>query len=297
MLAAGLDHAQRTALAQRLRRAARAGARRLGYHLVKADYYSPIPDLTELPADRGQRPDPMPGVDLRLAANLRYLESIASHLAEYAPPDRSPGTASGYYRNNGMYPALDGEVLYGIVRDLKPSRIVEIGAGFSTLVIKDALAANAGEAMPCEHRVFDPYPASVLAEKVDVTPVTAQQVPTETFTELETGDILFVDTTHTVKQGNDVLRLVLEVLPELVPGVVVHIHDFFRPFAYPRFFAELGLYWQEHFLVQAFLAFNADFEVLVACHALSRLHAAELEALIPNLPRPAPGSALWLRRL
>jgi hypothetical protein len=125
----------------------------------------------------------------------------------------------------------------------------------------------------------------------------AEDIPLEVFTELADGDVLFIDTTHTVKPGNDVLRLLLGILPALAPGVVVHIHDFFRPFEYPRFFFEAGSYWQEQYLVQAFLAFNEQFEVLIANHALGRLESDRLRAVIPGLPAgPPPGSALWLRR-
>jgi hypothetical protein len=76
----------------------------------------------------------------------------------------------------------------------------------------------------------------------------------------------------------------------------VHIHDFFRPFEYPRFFIdEHGMYWQEHYLVQALLSGSSRYEVLLANHALGRLRRDRLAALIPGLPRVPPGSALWLR--
>jgi hypothetical protein len=278
-------------------RAARALARRLGYHLVKADYYSPIPDVEALPESLWTEPAPMPGVDLRLDASLELLErDLAPFIAEYAPPDDPPGTAHGYHRSNSMYPAVDGEILYALVRHLQPGRIVEVGAGWSTRVIRDALERNE---TPCAHRIFDPSAAEVaerIGDSADLVALGAEQIGDEVFAELEAGDILFIDTTHTVKAGNDVLRLELEVLPTLAPGVVVHIHDFFRPFEYPRFLMEdFGVYWQEQYLLQAFLAFNERFEVLIANHALGRLRREGVAAVIGGLPDPSPGSALWLR--
>jgi methyltransferase family protein len=279
----------------------RAGARRLGYHLVKADYYSPIPDVDALPDELWTRPSPMPGVDLRLDAGIRLLEDeLAPFVREWDPPERLPGTAHGYYLSNGMYGHLDGQVLYALVRHLKPARVVEVGAGFSTLVFRDAAARNAADGRPFEHRVYDPYPAAVLANaarEVQIDPIGARDIPAGTFAALRAGDVLFIDTTHTVKPANDVLRLLLEVLPAVAPGVVVHVHDFFRPYEYPRFlFERHGLYWQEHYLLQAFLAFNDAFEVLLANHALVRAHRARVEAVVPGLPPVSPGSALWLRR-
>ena len=281
--------------------AARAAGRRLGFHVVRADYYSPIPDLDALPPAIWVEAAPTPGVELRIDASLAFLQGeLAPFIAEYAPPDGPPGTAHGYRRDNSMYGMVDGEVLYAMVRHLRPGRIVEIGAGWSTRVIRDAIDAIArdGRPVPC-HRIFDPHAGEVverLGDGLDLVPLPAQEIPTEAFDELIAGDILFIDTTHTVKPGGDVLRLILQVLPRLAEGVVVHIHDFFRPFEYPRFLMEeFGAYWQEQYLVQAFLAFNERFEVMIANHALGRLRRDEVAAVIPGLPAVCPGSALWLR--
>jgi hypothetical protein len=110
--------------------------------------------------------------------------------------------------------------------------------------------------------------------------------------------VLFVDTSHAVRLGGEVVRLVLEVLPGLAPGVLVHVHDVFRPFEYPRVLIErYNKHWQEHHLLQAFLAFNPRFRVLVAAHALARLRTAEVTALVPALrPGMAP-SAFWFEAL
>jgi predicted O-methyltransferase YrrM len=275
---------------------ARAVGRRLGYHVVRADHYSPIPDLEALPDALWDEAAPMPGVELRIEAAAALLErELAPFIAEYAPPAEPPGTAHGYHTHNPMYPAFDAEVLYAMVRHLKPARVVEVGAGFSTRVVRDALARH-----PAEHLVYDPDPAAAeRAGDAEVRPLRAQEIPLAEFSRLEAGDVLFIDTTHTVKAGGDVVRLVLEVLPSLAPGVVVHVHDFYRPFEYPRLLMErFRVVWQEHYLLQAFLAFNEAFEVLIANHALARLRPELVRAVVPGVGDGiAPGSALWLRRV
>ena len=291
-------------LGRRIRQSAyprlRRVAGRLGYDLVRGNYYSPVPDIEKLPERLWSDPPPMPGVDLALEPSLRFVQRfLRPFILEYAPPDEGPGTAHGYFRRNGLYPEVDGEILYSMVRHLAPRRIVEIGAGFSSLVISDALSRNNSDGLgSSERRVFDPYPSTVLAGAgVEAHVVRAEDIPDTVFAELESGDLLMIDTTHTVKAGGDVIRLVLGVLPALNSGVVVHIHDFFRPYEYPRwFFAEQGFCWQEQYLVQAFLALNPSYEVLVANHALARAYPAEVAALIPRLTVNAAGSALWLRR-
>jgi hypothetical protein len=93
-----------------------------------------------------------------------------------------------------------------------------------------------------------------------------------------------------------VVRLILEMLPVLAPGVTVHVHDVFLPFCYPEFMFDHGIHWQEQYLLQAFLAFNPRFEVAMANYALMRLRAEQVDALVPGLSRHVHGSALWLRR-
>ena len=276
-------------------RIARAVGRRLGYHVLRAGYYAPVPDLRELPDSIWEDAAPMPGVDLRLDESAAFLErDLAPFIAEYSPPHQPPGTAHGYFSDNPMYPKVDGEVLYAMIRHFAPKRIVEVGAGWSTRVIRDALRHH-----EARHLIFDPDPvAADRAGNAEVRPLRAQEIDPAVFAQLEAGDILFIDTTHTVKAGGDVLRLLLEVLPAVAPGVVVHIHDFFRPFEYPRFLMErFHQFWQEHYLLQAFLAYNAEFEVLIANHALGRLRGERLRAVVPGVPDGvSPGSALWLRR-
>ena len=118
----------------------------------------------------------------------------------------------------------------------------------------------------------------------------------EVFDALGVNDILFVDTTHTVKIGSEVNRIVLDVLPRLGAGVVVHFHDIFSPWEYHRHWIEGDWKWNEQYLLQAFLSMNPGYEVLVSCQALVREHADELAKLIPTLREESAPSAFWMRR-
>jgi hypothetical protein len=86
------------------------------------------------------------------------------------------------------------------------------------------------------YRAFDPFPTAIdasLPGLTDLACIDAQTVPEEVFAELTSGDMLVVDTTHTVKLGSEVNRIVLRVLPLLAPGVLVHFHDIYLPYEYP----------------------------------------------------------------
>jgi hypothetical protein len=275
-------------------------ARRAGFELVKRHFYSPLPDL-ELLEEVWERPAPMLGVDLGMERARRLMEEeLAPYLAEFRPPlERANG--DGFQLRNGSYENVDAETLYALLRHLKPTRVMELGSGNSSLVIGIASRRNASEGAPFQHKVFDPYPSELLARIEDVT-VTAAGVadidPAE-YSELVAGDVLFVDTTHTVKTGGDVPHIVLDVLPRLAPGVYVHFHDIFLPYEYPReWVVAKRRAWAEQYMLQAFLAFNTEFEVVLPLHALARAHLDVVRRHVPSWGGGGTGpGAFWIRRL
>ena len=99
-----------------------------------------------------------------------------------------------------------------------------------------------------------------------------------------------------MKIGGDVNYLFLEVLPRLEAGVIVHIHDIFLPFEYRRdWVKEKFLFWTEQYLLQAFLTFNSEFEVLMANGYLGHRYMEDLKATFANSPWWSGGS-FWMRR-
>ena len=291
----------RSALAIRAYRGARRAAERIGIQFVVKSFYSPIPDLRALPGDVFERRSALRGVDLALDRQAALVEGeLRSYLAEFAPPEQGTGHRGEFHLSNGSYPPVDADLLYALVRHLKPRRVLELGSGHSTLVACKAAAANARDGAETRIECFDPYPSVVSRSTPGVArlePVPAQEVPLAEFESLGAGDMLFVDTTHTVKLGSDVNFIVLEVLPLLAPGVVVHLHDVFLPREYPRPWVEdLGLIWTEQYLLQAFLAMNHGYEVLLSVNALAGEHPDVLAAAVGSWElRGLPG-AFWIRR-
>ncbi len=289
-----------------LRRALKTSTRWLGFDLVKRHFYSPVPDFDNIPDGYWERRSELGGLDFDTGRQLEFIErELVPHLADFNPP-RDRGPEAGFYLDNGTYGPVDAEVLYAMVRGGKPKRVIEIGSGFSSLVIGAALGANRAEGAEAEYEIIDPYPGSAshdmggekaLREVADLRVESVLDVPVEHFKSLGAGDILFVDATHTVKVGSDVNRVVLDVLPELNPGVSIHFHDVFLPREYPRRWVETEeWYWAEQYLLQAFLAFNDSFEILLAANTLSRDHSERLAELIPSSVSGAPPLALWIRR-
>jgi hypothetical protein len=285
------------AAAYRAYLAAHRAADRAGLHLVRASYDSPIPQRADRAAALG-RVSPMRGIAWDSAAQLAFVERELAPFLEEFRPSADPTAATGEFRlDNHTYDRVDAELLYAIVRWAQPAQHVELGSGYSTLVTARALQANG---RPDALRIYDPFPSPHVLARPDlaglVEPTAVQDLDERVVADLRAGDILFVDTSHTVKLGGDVNRIVLDLLPLVAPGVVVHFHDIFLPGEYSAGHLEHAHYWNEQYLLQAFLSGNPEWEVLVGAQALARDHPERLGQLIPSFgPGVSPG-AFWMRR-
>jgi predicted O-methyltransferase YrrM len=299
-LAAGLAKLQWRWGPESLPRSFRAWNTR-GVLPVPFHYYHPAFDATALPPSTWSRESALPGIDFRIEQQLALLDRFryAEELRQFP---LEGDIRVGFCYKNGMFGPGDAEVLYSIIRHVKPRRFVEIGSGCSTMLAKAALDRNRAEGKDADHICIEPYAAGWL-ESAGVTQVIRDRVENldpAFFRHLRENDILFIDSSHVVRTAGDVVFEYLEVLPRLQPGVLVHIHDIFLPFEYPLAWSrDLKWFWTEQYLVQAFLAFNKAFDVMLA---LSYLNAHHREALARIAPVYAGQSgvkpaSLWIRRM
>jgi hypothetical protein len=274
---------------------------RLGLQVVVKSFYSPIPDLKRIPESVWRRENKLAGIHFDLEQQIGYLDELRPYLAEFRPADQANGDSDTYFLENGSYGRVDADVLYAIVRAVKPKRIIELGSGYTTLVAAQACLENEREGAAAEYAAFDPFPGAARPDLPGLTEfarVPAEELPTERFAALRANDLLIVDTTHTVKMGGDVNHVVLDILPTLGSGVLVHLHDIFLPWEYPRKWAEdYGLYWNEQYLLQAFLSLNDEFKILCALYALARRRPDKLRELISSWRDDAVPGAFWIRRV
>jgi Methyltransferase domain len=273
-----------------------------GFDVVRRDYYSPVPDLSQLTEEVWTRRSRLGGLALDTEAAMAFVEdTLASAIAELDAPAQDPGVPGRFFLANHGFETVDAELLYAMVRTMRPRTVVELGSGYSTLLINLAAQRNDADGSPTAHEVYDPHPRPyIIGEELPapsrLTPISATDVTLDVFAGLTANDILFVDTTHTVKLASDVNYLILDVLPVLAPGVIVHFHDIFLPWEYPReWFEEMRWYWAEQYLLQAFLAFNPAFEILVPAHAVARSHPERLRAVVPSFHAGAGPGSMWLR--
>jgi hypothetical protein len=290
----------------------RAGER-AGVHVVPVHFYSQQPNVQELERTRAiwARPSAMPGIaadpDAQVAALRRIClpyqrEYTAQHTFDYA-------TERGFGRGYGL---IEAEALHGFIRSYPPARIIEVGSGVSTYCANAAADINRREGFPCAITCIEPYPRAPLrGMSVTLIDRPVQTVSLNTFATLAANDILFIDSSHAVRVGSDVNFLLLEIIPRLAPGVLIHIHDIHLPYDYsPSELQALWFHWSETSLIRALLTNNPRLEI-VAC--LSQLHHERPAALAEVFPdyRPRPTrdglfisstddalhfpSSLWLR--
>lgn len=278
---------------------------RLGLHITPVHYSQPIPDTRQLGPDTWARRTGMVGIDLNREGQIELLRELASRFRiEYDTlPRHATNQPLDYYVDNESFESVDGEMLYCMIRRLRPRRMIEIGSGFSTLLAAKALLRNGEEGdAPCDYQVCDPFASESIKRGVPgVTRLIAapvQSVPLEAFEALGDNDILFIDSSHVLRIGSDVQYEFLEILPRLRPGVHVHIHDIFLPAEYPeRWVRREHFFWTEQYLLQAFLCYSRAFEVVWAGSYMHLNHPNELSSAFASYgPERRPGS-FWIRRV
>lgn len=292
-----------------MQRLARTLAARSGLVTSPSGIYAVVPASVPPRLDPSwRRRVPLHGIDLRLDRQLHFLNTELAPFIEEFSSELHCGEDGGFELWNGQYMGGDAELLYAMVRHLKPSRVIEIGSGFSTMVSAAACRRNGREGSPAELIAIDPMPRTEIAGLEGLTRierVDCRSLPASVLTDLDPGDVLFIDSSHVVKLGSEVNLLLLDVLPRLAPGVIVHIHDIYLPYEYHPHLYALGVYFTEQYLLQALLTENDRWEILLSACALTREFPAAVRSVIPSVASDLPGlpadfdyapAAFWMRR-
>jgi hypothetical protein len=271
----------------------------------RGHYHSPLPGYEEIErsADAllSAAIDISSNIDLRADAQLGLLEQISGYCAAFDWTSE-PVTGRRFHVPNGLFEVSDSVALYGMLRHFAPKQIIEIGSGFSSALMLDTddLFLRGSTRLT----FVEPYPEERLmkcltpadSNRVEIVKSIAQRLPVEFFARLGANDVLFVDSSHVSKMGSDVNHIVFDVLPALNQGVLVHFHDVFWPFEYPKdWLLVLGRAWNETYLLRAFLQYNDAFEIVLFTSYLAKRHKSTVEHLAPRLLEDG-ASSLWLRR-
>ncbi|WP_422105126.1 class I SAM-dependent methyltransferase [Winogradskyella sp.] len=272
-------------------------------HFLPGHFYSVIPNLEEVRNDqsriwKGIETDGIDAIDLNTETQKKLLAEINKYYSEIPFKDDLEDNLR-YHFNNPYYLYTDGIVLYGMLRHLKPNRVIEVGSGYSSALMLDVndlfFDSNIG------FNFIEPYTERLEMlinqgdkENVSILKSRVQDVDLEYFKSLKENDILFIDSTHVSKCGSDLNYLLFEVLPVLNEGVYIHFHDIFYPFEYPKNWVFKGYNWNENYLLRAFLMNNKDYSIQVFAHYL-HMHHKDVYTDMP-LAYKNTGGNLWLRK-
>lgn len=273
-----------------------------GVHLTPANFYSTVPTVEDVERsfeyaeeEGGLAPYAAGGLFDREAI-LDFTARIGAYAHEFNPPaEGDSADPEGYFWNNPTFSGCDAMAYYCLLRALRPRRVLEIGCGFSTLVADMAIRANGMGELVC----IEPYPQPFLRRVLSVARIIEKPVQAIPVDELlaivESSQVWFIDSTHTVKIGSDCLYLYLKVMPQVRTEVVCHSHDIFLPYAIPaRWALEMNIFWTEQYLLQAYLLDNPKAEVLFGSNYLRRAAPQACEAFMQGKDR-LRGASFWYR--
>lgn len=281
------------------------GTRLRGQGWPTGHYHSPIPNLREVRARRDRIFSTTTKLDPSQNLNESNQIALAGELARFFPSftwGRQPRPGQLYYCDNDRFTGHDALVLYAMMRRFAPRRIIEVGSGFSSALMLDI--SREFFADQTQLTFIEPYSARLQlllndrsSDRCTIIGAPVQDVPLTTFTDLEHGDWLFVDSSHVCKTGSDLHFLLFDVLPHLKPGVIVHFHDVLWPFEYPeRWTLRLRWAWNEAYFLRAFLQYNCAFENLFFTGFVAQRIPEIFNASPQKLTDPHAISSLWLRR-
>lgn len=266
-----------------------------GVSVLPNHFYTPIPDVFNLPQKTFQKSS-LVQIEKKYENQLRLAQEFFQFKTEYEsyPIDYVPNR---FYYNNNMFVGSDPKLLHCFVRYFKPNKVIEVGSGFSTLLINDALIRNGkGEVIAIE-----PYPRDFLKDGMEklsqLVEMKVEDVDVSLFEQLNENDILFIDSSHVLKLGSDVAYLYLEIIPRLKPGVLVHIHDICLPYYYPKHWVlEFPRLWNESYFLQALLQGNTRLEIMFGSFMLwDYLQENKIEPTVIDKGLLGGGS-FWMRK-
>jgi len=264
-------------------------------------YYSTVVSLDEIKKRQKEIWKPVvdkkiPGIDLRVNAQLELLKTLSVYYLEMPfKAEKQEGFRYNFF--NRYYEYTDGIILYSLIRHFRPSQIIEIGSGYSSALMLDTSELFFDSSINLTF--IEPYSnvrlKNLLKEtdsQTNIIESDVQLLDTSLFEKLESGDILFVDSSHAVKTGSDVNYILFEILPKLKKGVLIHFHDIHYPFEYPKEWVLNGFGWNETYFLKAFLMNNSSFEILLFSDYLLKFYKKNFSKM--PLCDEGSGSSLWL---
>lgn len=267
-------------------------------------FYSPYPDFQYIETHKEEvfdKKKKVMDIELNEEVQINLLKRM-SDLYDSAPDGKQSGEENEKFRykfGNQSFGTGDAMTLHCMLRILKPKKVIEVGSGYSSAMLLDTNQYYLDGRVQCSF--IEPYPQLLksLCKKTDnicLRENKLQEIELEFFEQLESGDILFIDSTHVSAAGSDVNYVLFEILPRLQKGVYIHFHDIFYPFEYPeKWILKEGKQWTELYLLRAFLQNNKEYSIQFF-HNFMEEKYRNLMLEKWRFEEAPYGGSLWLRK-
>ena len=238
------------------------------------------------------------GIDINEEKQIELLQKMNS-LYESRPKWELNEKVYRYKCGNTSIGLSDTFLINFMLRIYKPKKYIEVGSGYSSAAALDTNEYYLDGKTQMEF--IEPYPDLLYSllkesdkEKVAIHPQKLQDISLEVFKNLHNGDILFIDSTHVSKSGSDVNYLFFHILPCLESGVLVHLHDIFYPWDYPKEWIKKNG-WNEMYLLRAFLQYNSEWDIIFFNHYMAEKHK-DLYHQEWRKQSDLGGGSFWMRK-
>lgn len=264
-------------------------------------YESPYPTLQEVEFHNLyiSETEKYMNINLHIPEQLDFLKIIKKEIGNVLDDNIHENLVKTRFQSNSFFDGNDAVLLYVMLMNYRPKRIIEIGSGYSTCIMLDVNEFKLNETMNI--KCIEPYPERLFSrireneERLEVRKNMIQMCPLEEFRELEKNDILFIDSSHVTKSGGDIPYEYFNILPQLQSGVIIHIHDIFYPFVYPENWIKQGRAYTEAYVLRALLENNDDYEILFWNDMMQKKYSGQYKSVLPDQSK-FWGCSLWLRK-
>lgn len=257
--------------------------------ILPRHFYSEIPDMRILRStSHWKAPRSFQGIRGDVDAQIAWVDQCTKGFRGSLNQFEIHKAAIKMNGSDQGYGEVEADFLYCFVRANRPAQILQIGCGVSTAV---CLLAAKDEVYTPRIICIEPYPTAFLtreheAGRVQLIPKKLEDAGLECTDCLKSGDLFFVDSSHTLAPAGEVNLIILEMLPRLAPGAYAHFHDIHFPYDYsPDTLSSALFFPHETALLYAFLAMNDHFEIAAS---LGMLHHRRLADLLRYFPAMKP---------
>jgi hypothetical protein len=279
-----------------------------GFLPVAIHFYQPIPDIKDLEKRNiWDNVSKLSGIKFKPIEYLEFIKLLGRKYGKECKwPNNPTPNSEDFYLNNDCFSYGCASALHSIIREFKPRKIIEIGSGNSSKIIRNALDLNLKE-NNCNYNyvIVDPYSSlkkEDFSQNTEIINRRVEEIDPEFFKQLNENDILFIDSSHVCKIGSDVNFEILEVLPMLNKGVMIHFHDVHLPYEYSKVYAmnpKFRMFWTEAYLLQSFLICNNDFEIILPMAYVQSNFKKEFGRFFPNSVNAEnlESGSFWIKRI